>query len=86
VTEIPDASAAPTTSANLVYGLDDPILRPRATVIAFQHLLAMFVGTITPATIVAGALDLRRLQKAFSPVVAGTVVLLIGLLLIPTSL
>ncbi len=29
---------------------------------------------------------LPRLQRAFSPVVAGTVVLLIGLLLIPTSM
>jgi len=157
-------SAAKTTPSNLVYGLNDPIPWSRATVISFQHLLAMFVGTITPATIVAGALDLPfadkaylinmslvasgigtlfqvrawhglgsgllsitgtsfafitplilagqtgglalifgmslimavvpmvlapflpRLQKAFSPVVAGTVVLLIGLLLIPTAM
>jgi xanthine/uracil permease len=157
----PAPSSAPTT---IVYGLDAHIPWPKALVIAFQHLLAMFVGTITPATIVAAALNLPfedraylinmslvasgvgtllqvmswrgfgsgllsitgtsfafitpiilagkagglalvfgmslamaivpiglapflpRLQKAFSPVVAGTVVLLIGLLLIPTSM
>ena len=148
----------------VIYGLHDAVPWPQAVLIAFQHLLAMFVGTITPATIVAGALNLPvadraylinmslvasgtgtllqvisfrgfgggllsitgtsfafitpiiaagkigglglvfgmsltmalvplilapflpRLQRAFSPVVAGTVVLLIGLLLIPTSM
>ncbi len=157
----PSAVSTPTT---IVYGLDAHIPWPKALIIAFQHLLAMFVGTITPATIVAAALNLPfedraylinmslvasgvgtllqvmswrgfgsgllsitgtsfafitpiilagkagglalvfgmslamaivpvglapflpRLQKAFSPVVAGTVVLLIGLLLIPTSM
>ncbi len=146
------------------YRLNDAMPWPQALLIAFQHLLAMFVGTITPATIVSGALSLPfedraylinmslvasgigtllqvmsfrgfgsgllsitgtsfafitpiilagktgglalvfgmslsmalvplalapflpRLQRAFSPVVAGTVVLLIGLLLIPTSM
>ncbi len=154
--------AAP--SPAVLYGLDDAVPWPQAALIAFQHLLAMFVATITPATIVAGALNLPiadkaylinmalvasgtgtllqvmsfrgfgsgllsitgtsfafitpiilagqrgglslvfgmslamavvplalapflpRLQRAFSPVVAGTVVLLIGLLLIPTSM
>ncbi len=156
----PSASA----SSAVIYGLEDRIPWPKALVIALQHLLAMFVGTITPATIVAGALGLPfedraylinmslvasgvgtllqvmswrgfgsgllsitgtsfafitpiilagkegglalvfgmslvmalvpiglapflpRLQRAFSPVVAGTVVLLLGLLLIPTSM
>jgi xanthine permease len=158
------AAAVSTSPTTIVYGLDAPIPWPKALVIAFQHLLAMFVGTITPATIVAAALNLPfedraylinmslvasgvgtllqvmswrgfgsgllsitgtsfafitpiilagkagglalvfgmslamaivpiglapflpKLQKAFSPVVAGTVVLLIGLLLIPTSM
>ena len=148
----------------VLYRLHDRPPWPQTVLIAFQHLLAMFVGTITPATIVAGALNLPfadraylinmslvasgtgtllqvisfrgfgsgllsitgtsfafitpiilagktgglalvfgmsltmavvplalapflpRLQRAFSPVVAGTVVLLIGLLLIPTSM
>ena len=150
--------------AAVLYRLDDTPPWPQTVLIALQHLLAMFVGTITPATIVAGALNLPfadraylinmslvasgtgtllqvisfrgfgsgllsitgtsfafitpiilagktgglplvfgmsltmaivplalapflpRLQRAFSPVVAGTIVLLIGLLLIPTSM
>ena len=162
----PEVSAM-TASASAIavrYRLNDAMPWPQALLIAFQHLLAMFVGTITPATIVSGALSLPfedraylinmslvasgigtllqvmsfrgfgsgllsitgtsfafitpiilagktgglalvfgmslsmalvplvlapflpRLQRAFSPVVAGTVVLLIGLLLIPTSM
>ena len=158
------ALADPVAASAVVYGLNDRVPWPQAAVVAFQHLLAMFVGTITPATIVAHALNLSfedraylinmslvasgtgtllqvmsfrgfgsgllsitgtsfafitpiilagktgglslvfgmslamsvvplvlapflpRLQRAFSPVVAGTVVLLIGLLLIPTSM
>ena len=156
--------ADPVAASAVVYGLNDRVPWPQAIVVAFQHLLAMFVGTITPATIVAHALNLSfadraylinmslvasgtgtllqvvsfrgfgsgllsitgtsfafitpiilagktgglslvfgmslamsvvplvlapflpKLQRAFSPVVAGTVVLLIGLLLIPTSM
>ena len=151
-------------ATTVIYGLHDRPPWPQALLIAFQHLLAMFVGTITPATIVSAALNLPfddkaylinmslvasgtgtllqvmslrgfgsgllsitgtsfvfitpiilagksgglplvfgmsltmaivplalapflpRLQRAFSPIVAGTVVLLIGLLLIPTSM
>ena len=158
------ALADPVMASAVVYGLNDRMPWPQAAVVAFQHLLAMFVGTITPATIVAHALNLPfadraylinmslvasgtgtllqvmsfrgfgsgllsitgtsfafitpiilagktgglslvfgmslamsvvpmalapflpKLQRAFSPVVAGTVVLLIGLLLIPTSM
>ena len=159
------ADPVPVFAATAVrYRLDDAMPWPQALLIAFQHLLAMFVGTITPATIVANALGLPfadraylinmslvasgigtllqvmsfrgfgsgllsitgtsfafitpiilagktgglalafgmslsmavvplvlapflpRLQRVFSPVVAGTVVLLIGLLLIPTSM
>ena len=160
VTMEPAFSAAPAVR----YRLNDAMPWPQALLIAFQHLLAMFVGTITPATIVSNALGLPfadraylinmslvasgigtllqvmsyrgfgsgllsitgtsfafitpiilagktgglalvfgmslsmalvpvvlapflpRLQRVFSPVVAGTVVLLIGLLLIPTSM
>ena len=160
--DTPASALAPPPA--VIYGLHDAPPWPQALLIAFQHLLAMFVGTITPATIVAGALNLPvadkaylinmslvasgtgtllqvvsfrgfgsgllsitgtsfafitpiilaaktgglalvfgmsltmavvplalapflpRLQRAFSPVVAGTIVLLIGLLLIPTSM
>ena len=160
-----DATHSPAGgTAAVIYRLHDTPPWPQTVLIAFQHLLAMFVGTITPATIVAGALNLPfadraylinmslvasgtgtllqvisfrgfgsgllsitgtsfafitpiilagktgglalvfgmsltmavvplalapflpRLQRAFSPVVAGTIVLLIGLLLIPTSM
>ncbi len=162
--ETPTHPASADTAPSVIYGLNDPLPWPQAILIAFQHLLAMFVGTITPATIVSHALNLPfadraylinmslvasgtgtllqvmsfrgfgsgllsitgtsfafitpiilagktgglalvfgmslsmavvplvlapflpRLQRAFSPVVAGTVVLLIGLLLIPTSM
>ena len=159
------ADPVPVPEATAVrYRLNDAMPWPQAVLIAFQHLLAMFVGTITPATIVSNALHLPfadraylinmslvasgigtllqvmsfrgfgsgllsitgtsfafitpiilaartgglslafgmslsmalvplvlapflpRLQRVFSPVVAGTVVLLIGLLLIPTSM
>lgn len=160
---VPVASDSTATTA-VLYRLNDPVPWPQAVLIAFQHLLAMFVGTITPATIVAHALNLPfadraylinmslvtsgigtllqvmsyrglgsgllsitgtsfafitpiilagkagglslvfgmslamaavplalapflpRMQRAFSPVVTGTVVLLIGLSLIPTSM
>ena len=159
-TRAPADRAAPA----VLYGLNDAMPWPQAVLIAFQHLLAMFVGTITPATIVSHALNLPfadraylinmslvasgtgtllqvmsfrgfgsgllsitgtsfafitpiilagktgglslvfgmsltmaivplvlapflpKLQRVFSPVVAGTIVLLIGLLLIPTSM
>jgi xanthine permease len=159
-----EANSDPKAAASIIYGLNDRIPWLKAVLIAFQHLLAMFVGTITPATIVAATLHLPfadraylinmslvasgtgtllqvvsfrgigsgllsitgtsfafitpiimaakagglplvfgmslatafvplvlapflpRLQRAFSPVVTGTVVLLIGLLLIPTSM
>ena len=162
--EPPAAPAVGVPAPAMIYGLNDAVPWPQALLIALQHLLAMFVGTITPATIVSGALNLSfadraylinmslvasgtgtllqvmsirgfgsgllsitgtsfafitpiilagktgglalvfgmsltmavvplalapflpRLQRVFSPVVAGTVVLLIGLLLIPTSM
>lgn len=160
-----DSDSSPADASTAVrYRLNDPMPWPQAFLIACQHLLAMFVGTITPATIISNALHLPfadraylinmslvasgigtllqvmswrgfgsgllsitgtsfafitplilagktgglslafgmslsmavvplvlapflpRLQRVFSPVVAGTVVLLIGLLLIPTSM
>ena len=73
-----DAAGAPVPA--VVYGLNDPIPWPQALLIAFQHLLAMFVATITPATIVAGALDLPLADRAYlinmSLVASGTGTLL----------
>ncbi|MCP4201618.1 MAG: xanthine permease XanP, partial [bacterium] len=45
-------------ASDVIYGLNDrpPVLE--ATVAAFQHVLAVFVGVITPPLIIAGALGL----------------------------
>ncbi len=59
------ATAAATAAPGILYGLNDPVPWPQAALIAFQHLLAMFVGTITPATIVARALDLPFADRAY---------------------
>ena len=49
----------------LIYGLDDrPPLR-EAIFAAIQHVLACFVGIITPSLIVAGALGLESADAAF---------------------
>jgi len=59
-----DSVPKPATQ-NLIYGLNDKLSPPKATLAALQQALAMFVGTITPPTIVANALDLPFEQKAY---------------------
>jgi xanthine permease XanP len=57
-----DAEAA---SPDLIYGLDDrPPLR-ETLFVALQHVLAVFVGIITPPLIVAGALKLGSDDTAY---------------------
>ncbi|MCB1122701.1 MAG: purine/pyrimidine permease [Verrucomicrobiae bacterium] len=58
----PTDSSAPNT---LLYGLHDRLPVQRALLAALQQVLAMFVGTITPPTIVANVLDLPFEQKAY---------------------
>jgi xanthine permease XanP len=71
----PDATAAEVTdpgraganwvSPDLIYGLDDrPPLR-ETLFVALQHVLAVFVGIITPPLIVAGALKLGADDTAY---------------------
>jgi xanthine permease XanP len=43
---------------DLIYGLEDKPAPLQATYGAIQHLLAMFVGIITPAIIISGVLNL----------------------------
>ncbi|MGB3491246.1 MAG: nucleobase:cation symporter-2 family protein [Elainellaceae cyanobacterium] len=52
-----DASVTP--SSDLIYGLDDRPPLPNTIFAALQHVLASFVGIITPSFIVAGALGLE---------------------------
>jgi xanthine permease XanP len=59
--EQPSAAASP----DLIYGLDDrPPLR-ETLFVALQHVLAVFVGIITPPLIVAGALKLGADDTAY---------------------
>ncbi len=56
----------PTSQSNtILFRLNDVLPIPKATLAAMQQVLAMFVGTITPPTIVANALDLPFEQKAY---------------------
>lgn len=58
----PTKNAAPRT---ILFGLNDVLPAPKAFLAAMQQVLAMFVGTITPPTIVASALDMPFEQKAY---------------------
>jgi len=53
------------TPRTILYGLNDVLPAPKAFLAALQQVLAMFVGTITPPTIVASALGLPFEQKAY---------------------
>lgn len=54
-----------TPAADLLYGLDDrPPLR-ETVFVALQHVLAVFVGIVTPPLIVAGALKLDANDTAY---------------------
>src|SRR3990167_7368068 len=58
-THTPHAQAPSSGSNDLIYGLDDrPAFAP-AIFAALQHVLASFVGIITPTLIVGGTLGLQ---------------------------
>src|SRR3569833_3351572 len=62
--EYPRLSAAE-PAAELLYGLNDrPPLR-EALFVALQHVLAVFVGIVTPPQLVAGALKLPATDAAY---------------------
>ncbi|MCF6268068.1 MAG: hypothetical protein L3J57_16245, partial [Desulfuromusa sp.] len=50
---------------DLIYGLEDKPAPLQATYGAIQHLLAMFVGIITPAIIISGVLNLSIEYSSF---------------------
>ena len=52
-------------TSHIIYGLNDVLPAPKALLAALQQVLAMFVGTVTPPTIVASVLDLPFEQKAY---------------------
>jgi len=60
-----EQSSATAASADLIYGLDErPPLR-ETLFVALQHVLAVFVGIITPPLIVAGALKFGADDTAY---------------------
>lgn len=55
-TEAAAESTLPSLFGSLLYGLDDKPPVPEAIFVAFQHVLASFVGIITPPLIICSAL------------------------------
>ncbi|MEM8602543.1 MAG: nucleobase:cation symporter-2 family protein [Cyanobacteria bacterium P01_H01_bin.121] len=53
----PQTAPAPNVPIDLIYGLDDRPPLPEAIFVALQHVLASFVGIITPPLIICGALE-----------------------------
>lgn len=52
------AAVQPRVVSDLIYGLEDKPPVPEAIFVAFQHVLAAFVGIITPPLIIATSLNL----------------------------
>jgi len=65
--ETATASAAelPVDETSLIYGLEDRPPFPDAVFAAIQHVLASFVGIITPSLIVAGAIGLEPADTSY---------------------
>lgn len=59
------AEASAEVGSELIYGLEDRPPIPNAIFAAIQHVLASFVGIITPSLIVSGALGLESADAAF---------------------
>lgn len=52
-------------NSDIIYGLDDKPAPHKAFLAALQHMLAIFVGIMTPPLIIGGALDLPPDMKAY---------------------
>ncbi len=57
--------SVPKVYADLVYGLNDRPHPPEALLVAFQHVMASFVGIITPPLIICNALGLEAADTSF---------------------
>ena len=60
-----DPTNAPIIYADLVYGLNDRPAPPEALLVAFQHVMASFVGIITPPLIICNSLGLDAADTSF---------------------
>jgi xanthine/uracil permease len=56
---------AQSEEAAVLYGLHAQMSHPRAALVGLQHVLAMFVGIITPPLIISRALDFSPSQTAY---------------------
>ncbi|MBD0267315.1 MAG: purine permease [Cyanobacteria bacterium Co-bin8] len=63
--DIPATPEPPRVSADLIYGLDDRPPVGEAIVVALQHVLAAFVGIITPPLIISNALGLEPADTGY---------------------
>lgn len=52
-------------SRRVFYGVDAKLTKPKVALFAFQHVLAMFVGIITPPLVIGGALGLGVNDTAY---------------------
>jgi xanthine permease XanP len=59
------APEPPRVAADLIYGLDDTPPVGEAIVVALQHVLAAFVGIITPPLIISNALGLEPADTSY---------------------
>ncbi len=60
-----DTKQNPLKSVDLLYGLEDRPSVPASVFAALQHLLAIFVGIVTPPIIICGALGFDVATTAF---------------------
>lgn len=61
----PENPTTPSPPKHPFFGLDDDVKTPTALACALQHVLAMFVGIVTPPLVVASALKFSIEQTAF---------------------
>lgn len=65
ITDAPEEAPPPKVSADLIYGLEDRPPVGEAILVALQHVLASFVGIITPPLIISGALGLDPVDTGY---------------------
>ncbi|MFC3478818.1 uracil-xanthine permease family protein [Halobacterium litoreum] len=57
--------SGPSSGPRIAYGIEEQPPLPKATLLGVQHVLAMFLGNVAPAIIIAGALGALSGQTAY---------------------
>ncbi|PSN19866.1 xanthine permease XanP, partial [filamentous cyanobacterium CCP5] len=65
VDDAPLDTNTPEVAADLIYGLNDQPPIGETLLVALQHVLASFVGIITPPLIISGALGLEPADTGY---------------------